>query len=438
MNNNFLSLILTVFLLTGCGTMSNLFGDVDEPPLPGDRISFLQLEEELEPDPLLETSRMVLPSAWDNKFWPQTGGYPNHAMGHLKLSPTIEEVWDTSIGAGGSRRRPLLSQPVVAGGVVYTLDSKALLSAFDVEKGKRQWKKSLVPKGKKKGSAISGGIAYSQGRLFATSGFRSLVAVDPLTGDILWQQGTTTPTRSSPAVIGGRVFVMTLDNRLIAYNVEDGAFLWEYKGEVETTNLLGAASPAANKNVVVVAFSSGELFALRAENGQRLWSDSLASIRRIGANAGISDIQGLPVIDKGIVYAISFSGRMVAIDERTGNRLWQREIGGTQTPWAAGSSVFVLTSSQQLVALNRQNGQIRWVSKLPKSNDGESVVWTGPVFAGGRLIVTNNQGDVVDISPEDGVIVQKWETPGSVVVPPLVADGTLYLLNDSGKLTAYR
>ena len=66
------------------------------------------------------------------------------------------------------------------------------------------------------------------------------------------------------------------------------------------------------------------------------------------------------------------------------------------------------------------------------------MLWTGPVFAGGRLIVTNNQGDVVDINPEDGSIIQKWETSGSVVVPPLVADGTLYLLNDSGKLTAYR
>ena len=209
-------------------------------------------------------------------------------------------------------------------------------------------------------------------------------------------------------------------------------------GISESAGLVGGASPAANSDIVVPVFSSGEITALRVENGSVAWSDSLSSVRGFGGLSSISDIQALPVIDKGVVIAMSFSGRLVAIDERTGNRVWQREIGGTETPWVAGNHIFVLSSENQLVALGRDTGSIRWVTELPRFDGGDPVVLTGPVLAGGRLIVAGTDGVVFEVEPQSGKVLREWDAGSSVLIPPVVAGGTLYLLSEDGTLSAYR
>ncbi len=61
----------------------------------------------------------------------------------------------------------------------------------------------------------------------------------------------------------------------------------------------------------------------------------------------LDDIAGRPVIDRGVVYAISQSGLMAAFSVNTGERLWSRDIGGIQTPWAAGDYVYVLDNNNR-------------------------------------------------------------------------------------------
>ena len=160
-------------------------------------------------------------------------------------------------------------------------------------------------------------------------------------------------------------------------------------------------------------------------------------MRRFGGLSGLSDIKALPVIDKGLIIAISFSGKLVAIDERTGVRVWQREIGGTNTPWVAGNHLFVLSSDNQLVALGRKTGAIRWVKNLKSSRDGESVFYTGPILAGGRLILINTEGLVIEVNPENGEKLAQWNTNERVTLPPIIANKVLYILSDDGILSAY-
>lgn len=427
-------------VLSGC----SLFGNSDDkPPLEGERISVLQLQKEMQPDPVLQASGMQLPDSWNNQFWPQAGGYPSHAMGHLALGQDLERLWSVDIGSGGEGDLPLITQPIIADGRVFAMDTDARLTAYGVENGKKQWSRKLANEDDGETASLGGGIAFAGGKVFATTGYRDIIVMKPDTGEEIWRKRTPAPTRSAPAVLGGRVYIVTIDNRLICYDEDDGSVLWTYTGVAETTNLLGSTSPALDRSLVVTAFSSGEIAAFRAENGQTLWVDNLASIRRGGGALGsISDIKGLPIIDQGIVYAISFNGRIVAIDERTGGRIWQREIGGAQTPWTAGDSVFVITASQQLVALSRQTGGIYWTAQLPEfakpAKRKGAIVWHGPVMAGGRLIAASNHGEVIEIDPQTGNEMNRFKTKGKISIPPVVADGVLYLLSQSGDLTAYK
>lgn len=432
-----LALSALAVMTLGLGACDN---DVDR-VLPGERLSVLQLQTALAPSPQLSDVPVDLPEPWTNQFWPQAGGYPNHAMGHLALAPSFKKAWSSSIGAGGDRRRPLITSPIMAEGMVFTVDADGEVRAFDAKTGSRKWSVSIVPKGEEDSGAVGGGLAYASGRLYATSGYKYLTALNPQSGQQLWKTKLPSPARSAPAVMNEQVYVITLDSRLMVFAVSDGAPLWNYNGVSESTNLLGSAAPAVDDTLVVLPLSSGELYGLRPENGRVVWEDNLSAIRRSGSMDALADIRGLPVVDQGVVFALSYSGRMVALDEVTGRRLWQREVGSSETPWAAGRTVFIVTSEQQLIALRRDSGEIHWVTQLPRYEDDKHespVVWTGPVLAGGRLITASSTGELREVDPQTGEIVRTTKLGDAVTIAPIVADGTLYLLTQDGTLSAWR
>lgn len=428
----------TVAALTGCGSW---FGDSDPPPLPGERISVLMMEQRVEPDPRLADLEVVVPSSVANGFWAQAGGYPGHAMGNPALGADPRPVWRADIGQGSSSTLRLMAQPIIVEGRIYTLDAAAGLAAHDEATGRQIWRVGVRPPNERS-EALGGGVAFAQGRLFVTTGYGEALSIDPANGGMIWRQKVAGPVRAAPTVIDGRVFVVTVDNQLITLSAEDGSLLWSHTGILETAGLLGAASPAADQEVVVAAYSSGELFALRVDNGRSVWSDNLAAVRRVGALAALADIRGLPVIDRGLVFAISHSGRMVAIDQRTGARVWEQEIGGINTPWVAGEFVYVFTNDGELVALTRQAGRIRWITPLeryenPNDRTGP-IIWAGPVMAGGRLWLVNSVEELVEVDPKTGTVIRRIELPDGSTITPVVANETLYVLTDAGTLIAYR
>jgi len=428
---------ILVLALAAC----DWFGETEKPPLPGERISVMLFERDLEPDPRISDLAVRLPQQWENDRWPQAGGEADHAMHHLAVSDQIREVWSTSIGAGGGDEDRLMAPPIVAEGQVYTVDIGYEVTAFSASTGKKVWQNGMkVPDEDEE--TFGGGLAYDDGRLFLTTGFGEMFALDAKTGNVVWSQVVPGPVRAPPTVANGRVFALTLDNQIVTIDGESGERLWTHAGFAETAGLLGAASPAASGGTIVVPYTSGEIYALRIENGRVVWSDNLTAVRRVDALSSIAHIRGRPVIDRGMVYAISHSGRMVAIDLRTGGRAWDRNIGGLQMPWVAGDFLFVLTTDGELVALTRRGGRVRWVQRLPRwenpENPVDPITWVGPVLANDRLLVASNNGDVLSISPYTGQPIGRIEVSEGIRMAPVVASGMLFFLTEGGELIAMR
>lgn len=384
----------------------------------------------------------IKPPVWENEFWPQAGGYANHAMQNLAFtSGAPKKIWSTGIGAGSSKQLPLTALPVVVDEKVFTLDAKSTVRAFDVATGKELWSRSIIKESEKE-PVIGGGLAFSGGQLYATNGFNEVMAIDPFDGSVAWRTGLNGPARGAPSAVPGKVFVTTLDNRLIALNAEDGKILWDHQGLTASAGLLGSASPAANREIVVPAYSSGEVYALRMENGSAVWADNLTPARRADAEGGLTDIRALPVLDKGLVIAISYADKMVAIDERTGERVWEQPIGGAQTPWVAGNRIFVIDKGMKLYALDRANGAVVWKAELPayrKPKDRKGAIdWFGPVFAGDRLMVFSSEGEVRNFDPATGEKDGDWKVGSDLVGPPSIAGGRMYLLSTNGNLSVWQ
>lgn len=426
--------------LAACETFDFL-GASDDAPLPGERISVLAAQNRITPSSQVADLAVRLPRPQINEDWPQQGGFANHAMHHLALADAPQEVWSRDLGSGGDDDEPILSGPVVANGLVFSMDSDAVVTARRVADGETVWSTDIEPEGEDDGN-WGGGVAYDLGRIYAGTGFAQVVALDAATGRELWRTPVSGPMRSAPTAFGGKVYAITKDNQLFAIDAELGVVDWSHTGIEEAAGLIGSASPAVDGDIVIVPYSSGEIFALRAENGRQLWSDNLAAIRRVDAVSALADIRGRPVVDRGRVYAISHSGRMVAIDLASGRRVWEAEVGGVNQPWIAGDFLYVVSTEGDVVALVAENGLVRWVTPLGRYEDPEDrkglIRWSGPVLASDRLIVTGSHGVAVTLSPYTGEVIGEIEMPGDVSLPPILADETLYFQTDDARLIAFR
>ena len=425
-------------LLGGCNFLDDLLA-TSKDKLPGKREPVALLRDTTTVD-VTDRRAVVLPPAVNNTDWPQVGGSPTHVGGHQALAGT-QAAWNSSIGDEGGYRARLSSTPVVSGGRVFAMDSDGAVSAFDVERGRRQWRTDTQDD-KDRSTNVGGGVAVVGGTVFAATGRAELLALDAAKGTIRWRKPLGTPARSAPTVADGRVLVVTLDGRIQAFKDTDGSVLWAYQGTAQQTNLLGHAAPAVADGLVVAGFESGELVAVTADAGTLAWSDNLSASSGRNSLLDLAAIRGLPVIDRGRVYATGQGGVTVALDLRSGRRLWERPFGGASTPWVAGDWLFVQTVEQTLAAVHRDDGRVRWATELPRYDNPErsrdAIHWVGPVLAGGQLILVSDYGRMTAVDPATGRILGGQDISGAGQLSPVVAGNTLFLLTDDATLTAYR
>ena len=433
---------LAISTLQGCGGDGLFFGaEKKGPPLEGTRLPILALENTLVADPKLAELRIVLPRPFENKDWPQPGGNAVHAMQHLAAGDVLKRAWSTGIGSGSDDGTQLIASPIVVDGMIYTMDSEGYIAALTVADGDKVWSAETRPDDEDE-TIYPGAIAAGDGKLVAATGYGEVIAFDLKDGAELWRARLPGPARGAPTVAEGRIFVSILGNQSFSLDLNDGTRIWSHIGISEESALLGVASPAVSGGSVVIPYSSGELFVLRLENGRLLWSDNLSALRSANAVSRLSDIRGNPVVDDGLVIAISQAGRLLATDLNSGRRIWEARVGGAQTPWVAGDYIFVVSNLGEVLALTKRRGQIRWIQQLPVFDNPEDkegiITYAGPVLVSDRLLVGASTGDVYAISPYTGDILGKINIGAPVFVPPIVAGGTVFFLTDDGELEAYR
>jgi outer membrane protein assembly factor BamB len=432
-------LIAATFAASGCGVFKK--GKASTPVL-GQRIAVLTGEGDVAVDPATATLPMSLPPAVANTDWTQSGGNPTKSMGQLAFGNTLTRVFSVQAGRGSSLSARLAAAPIVANGRIYAIDTLGTVRAFDARTGGAVWSSQTPSEKGNQASLYGGGIAYDKGRIYATNGLGYVAALDERNGGLVWKVRPGGPLRGSPTVANGAVYVTSEDNQIYSLKEDDGSTNWSQAASLEIAGVFGSASPAVGQGTVVAGFSSGELNAYRYENGRLVWQDALQRTSIRTSVSSLNDIDADPVIDNGQVIAVGQGGRMVALDILTGQRQWELNLAGIDTPWVAGDWIFVVTDQAKLISVYRQNGHIRWITQLqrfmkPKSKKGE-VDYSGPVLAGNRLIVTGSNGAIVTVDPASGAIQGQTTAGAPVSLPPVVANSMLYVLDDRGRLNAFR
>ncbi len=384
-----------------------------------------------------------VPAQKANASWPQSPGTAAFRTTNAQLRATPQRVWSTPIGKGDSRKQRITAEPVVAGGLIYTLDSGATVSAVSPQ-GQKVWSTGLIPASDGDSDATGGGMAYANGVLYVSSGFGRLTALDAKTGVIRWQKRLNATGSGAPLVNDGLLYLVAGDETGWAIDAKDGRIAWQVQGTPSVGNVLGAPAPVVASDLAVFAFGSGDISATFRRGGISRWNASVAGGRRGRAAAQIVDVTGGPMVSGDTIYIGNHSGRTVAFDSGSGERKWTADEGAVDTVWPAGNSLFQVSDRSQLIRLDAATGAVVWAQDLPgfvkdkPNRRGPIVAHYGPIMAGGRLVIASNDGYLRFFSPVDGTLVHRVEVPGGATTAPVVAGQTLYVVSAKGDLHAFR
>ena len=425
--------LLGLIGLTGCDKKS-------KDPLQGTRETVFANVSTIRID--RSDATIVLPEPKVNESWATVSSSERRVIdAPAALNAGLQEAWRVNMGTGSSSTTRLLNGPIIADNKVFAIDAEGIVSAVNLQNGEIVWQAKTLPEDEKV-QPFGGGVVFNNGVIYTATAAAEVLAIQAQTGEIIWRRKVTAPVRSAPAVHDGRVYVITINNQLEVLSTNRGDMLWSHSGTLEIAGLLGGTSPTLEKGVAIVPYTSGEIFALRAENGYPLWTESLSSVHVLDSVAALSHIKARPAVHRNKVILISHGGRTTALDLRSGKPLWSKDISGIRSPTVVDNYIFMIASDGQLVCLEQERGDVLWVKQLPavdeQNSSKEKLLWSGPTLTSQGLVVVSSDGRLLFCSPQNGDIIKTLPIDGSLMLSPIVAQQTLVILTENADLIAYR
>jgi outer membrane protein assembly factor BamB len=428
--------MVSALALGACETFTDLNPFTKEKILPGEREALFDTA-----DPLAtEGSGTASVGAAGSVEWRQGAGDGANNSGNVAATISGGRAWRASMGGGSggvfSGTVRTAARPVSANGRIFVYSQNGDVTALSTNGG-RLWRRSLRPEGERD-VASGGGVAAEGNRVFAATGYGQLVALDAGSGAVIWNKDIGAPARQAPAASGDVVVAVTQTGEVHAAAQGDGEERWTYSGIAENSGLLAFANPAIAGGTVIVPFTSGEVMALDLKSGEPKWIEGVTRSYRTRAVSGFADVAASPVVAGDMVYASGVSGRLVASKLRTGERVWEQDVGSLHTPVVSGGAVFLIDIEDRMVAIDRRNGEALWRTVLPNvEGKKKRINWAGPVLANGVLVAVSSDGRMIRIDAASGRVVGTSSTSEDIYVTPIIAGGRMVTITSKGDVVAF-
>lgn len=345
-----------------------------------------------------------------------------------------EKAWSTSVGNGIGDFYSNL-HPAWQDSNVYAADRRGTVKALNADDGKEIWSVDLSEKtgflSRNRSAQLSGGVTVSGAHVYIGSERAQVYALNTSDGSIAWQSKAAGEVLSRPVVSDGLVLVHTSNGQLQAMNEADGAVAWTVNLDMPALSLRGESAPAVAFGAAIVGGDNGRVSAVLMKQGQLIWQQRISQATGATEIDRLSDVDTTPVIVNGVVYALAYNGNMTALDLRSGQIMWKRELGSVNDFIVDANRIFLVDQSDRVIALNAEGGVTLWTqSDLLHRN------LTTPALYNGYLVVGDSEGYMHWINTDDGRFVAQQKVDGSgFQTEPVVAsdklliqakDGTLY------------
>ncbi len=354
----------------------------------------------------------------------------NFYFSQIKPKKFLNKSSTTWSGSRPFFGKSFVFEPAITSDKIFLLDARGNLFAYDIKTKKKIFKNRIFAKRYLKNYQTPK-ISYFNDTIYAIAGSNEIVASNAIDGKILWSKTILSLPVSKPVSDGKLVYTTTSDNKTYALNATTGELVWTASGVSKPTAILGSSNPIIYKENLIVSYASGEIYALDKNTGEPLWSQNLNVNKATDSDFYLNDIDATPIIKNNIIFAIGNGGLMMAIDIKTGNYLWKKEIATITDFFAASEFLFVIDNHDKLIALSQKNGAIKYISQLPdyknKKKSQSKIIYNGIILAGNKLIISDSRGRLLVAALQDGKIEQEFKINQKIFHSPIVVNGKIYL-----------
>jgi len=292
------------------------------------------------------------------------------------------------------------------------------IAAFDRESGRTIWR--LPVKG-----GVEGGVTHVNDILFFGGNDGNFYSVSLKTGEVIWKYSVRSETLAPPLLYDGVVYFLTGNNVLRALDAVEGKELWLYsRVDSQSFSVRGASTPVVKDGTLFLGFSDGYLVALNAKTGSLKWESALNKNKRF------RDIDSTAVIDGEFIYVTGYDSHLYCVRLQTGDLAWKAEPGGFGKVLIKDDRLFYSSSTGEVLAIDKKNGNSLWRYKL------EEGIATSPVLYKNYLTIGESQGALRLLNIESGKEISHL-SPGHGIFSPIAIDeqkDELYFLSNNALL----
>jgi outer membrane protein assembly factor BamB len=356
----------------------------------------------------------------------------------------VERQWKTKVGKGLGNKYIRL-QPLVVADRVVAADAYGVVAAFDRFSGEELWRQQVGEVERRASGLdrfmdrsdagfVGGGVGGGDGLVLLGTTRGNVIALALSDGTEEWRTYVGSEIGAQPVAAQGRVFAQTIDGELIALDAKTGEKLWSYSSQVPLLTLRGTSTPVTARDVVFTGFASGKVVALRANNGEPIWEQRVMLPEGRSELERIVDVDAAPLVTANAVFAQAYQGRMMRIMARDGRPRWEADVSSFLNLAEGYGQVYAVEEKDTVTALDQESGEVVWQHDLLARR-----ALTAPLAYSNYLVVGDAQGYVHVMAQRDGRMMGRKKVNGKGIRTPFVlADGTFYVLDNAGGLHAYK
>ncbi|RKR25473.1 Beta-barrel assembly machine subunit BamB [Acidovorax sp. 93] len=332
----------------------------------------------------------------------------------------VRQAWTARIGSVAGLPLDVHS----AGNVVTVASSDGVVAAIDARTGGDVWRLALS-------EPLSSGVGSDGKSAAVVSRSNTLIVLDA--GRERWRQSLAAQVFTPPLVAGGRVFVLSADRSLAAFDAVSGRKLWSQQRPGEPLVLRQAGVLLAVGDTLVAGFS-GRVVGLNPDNGSVRWEAPLASARGTNDVERLVELVGRTSRVGDSICARAFQTAVGCVNAARGAVTWTQPASGADGVHGDGEALFGAEGNGTVMAWRRSDGSRLWATDRLKHRK-----LTAPLLLGRSVVVGDDTGLVHLLSRTDGSPLNRIATDGSgIAAAPAVAADTLVVVTRNGGVYGFR
>ena len=352
----------------------------------------------------------------------------------------IERLWRARVGDGLGRKYLRLNPAIVADRV-YAADAYGVVESRNRFDGRRLWRTQVdEPDGRsffkfwdrRDPAFLTGGVGVGDGRVLVGTTRGEVIALDAADGRVAWRSRVSSEVLARPVGDDGIVVVQTGDGRITVLEGDDGALRWSFDTQVPVLTLRGTAAPVLRDGLVYAGFATGKIVAIRADDGQPVWEQRVMLPEGRSELDRMVDVDSTPLVGRSFIFAVSYQGRIRAFRRSDGAPIWEQDASSFVDLAEGYGQVYVVSDDDILRAIDQTDATVVWEQPALRNRR-----LTSPLAFGNYVLVGDDEGYLHVIAQSDGRFVARRKIDGGGLRSGMiVADGTVYVLSNEGRLDA--